>query len=278
MLGYPLLLRGERGTGKTEFASRVHAASGRPGRFVDASMAHTVRGLEVAELLGHCRGAFTSAIADREGAFERAHRGTLLLDELGRASLEAQGAMLGFLDHGRVTRVGGLCELVLDVRVIGATNADLETMVAAGTFLADLVDRFGYYVITLPPLRERRGEILPLAAELLDRECMAIGRSVPPRLAPAVLRAMLKAPWRGNVRDLVKLSQYLAGNAGDAAGLDDLPADFLASIGMTGGNQAEPLAVRARRAVEDCGGNKSEAARRLGVSRAHLHRVLKLPA
>lgn len=275
-LGYPLLFRGERGTGKTEFASRIHAASGRPGRFVDASMAHISRGLEVAELLGHCRGAFTTAIADREGLFARAHRGTLLLDELGRASLEAQGAMLGFLDHGRVTPVGGSRELVLETRVIAATNADLEALVSAGTFLADLLDRFGYYVITLAPLRECRGEILPLGARFLDRECAAIGRSDAPRLSPAVQRVMLKAPWPGNVRDLLKVAQYLAGNAGELAELGDLPAGFLATIGLAGGSQVEPLAVRARRAVEDCGGNKSEAARQLGVSRGHLHRVLKV--
>jgi two-component system response regulator HydG len=256
-------------------AERLHRASGRPGPFVIRSLEAIPKGLEVAELLGHCKGAFTTAVGDRDGILTQSNRGTAFLDELGRATLEAQGALLGFLDRGRLTPVGGTRELVLDVRLIAATNARLEEMVAAGGFLADLLDRFGYYVIVTKPLRERRGEILPLAHSYLSKESEAIGRRTAPALSPAVQRLMLKAPWPGNVRDLVKLCEYLVGNAGDEAVVDDLPAGFLATVGVEAKETSEPLAERARRVIAECGGNKSEAARRLGKSRQHLHRILK---
>ena len=274
-LQYPILVCGERGTGKTELAARLHKASGRSGPFVTGSLAQVPKGMEVPELLGHSRGAFTSAVADRKGLFERAHGGTAFLDELGRASPEAQSALLGFLDHGRLTRVGGVRELILDVRLIAATNADLEAMVTEGTFLADLLDRFGYYVITLKPIRERREQILPLARSLLERESRAVGRDSSPLLSAEVQRLMVRAPWPGNLRDLVKLCEYLAGTAGDEVGVASLPPRFLATLGIETDAPEEPLAVRARRMLDVCGGNKTEAARRLRTSRQHLHRVLK---
>jgi DNA-binding NtrC family response regulator len=274
-LPYPILICGERGTGKTELAARLHKASGRQGPFVTGSLAQVPKGMEVPELLGHSRGAFTSAVADRKGLFERAHSGTAFLDELGRASPEAQNALLGFLDHRRLTRVGGVCELILDVRLIAATNSDLEGMVAEGTFLADLLDRFGYYVIRLKPIRERREEILPLVRSVLERESAALGRERPPLLSAKVQRLMVRAPWPGNLRDLVKLCEYLAGTAGEEVDVASLPPRFLATLGIESDAPEEPLAVRARRVLEACGGNKTEAARRLRTSRQHLHRVLR---
>jgi psp operon transcriptional activator len=107
--------------------------------------------------------------------------------------------------------VGGTRELVLDVRLIAATNVDLEAMVGTGKFLADLLDRFGYYVIVAEPLRERRGEILSLRRQYLERESAVLGRPAPPTLSPAAQRLLLKAPWPGNVRDLVKICEYLVG-------------------------------------------------------------------
>jgi DNA-binding NtrC family response regulator len=274
-LRYPILIRGERGTGKSMLAERLHRASGRPGPLINRSLEAIPKGLEIAELLGHCRGAFTTAVADREGILTQANRGTAFLDELGRASLEAQGALLGFLDRGRITPVGGSREVPLDVRLIAATNADLEAMISTGSFLPDLLDRFGYYVIVTQPLRDRRGEILGLAAQFLESESNGIGRASTPRLAPGVERLFLEAPWPGNVRDLVKLCQYLVGNAGEEAGIEDLPPGFLRTLGMRAESEYEPLAARARRVVAECGGNKTEAARKLGRSRGHLHRILK---
>ena len=274
-LRYPILICGERGTGKTELAARIHKASGRLGPFVTGSLAQIPKGMEVAELLGHCRGAFTSAVVDRKGLFERAHSGTAFLDELGRASPETQNALLGFLDHGRLTRVGGVCELILDARLIAATNANLDAMVAEGTFLADLLDRFGYYVLKLTPIRDRREEILPLARMILERESRVLRRERPPILSTEVERLMLGAPWPGNLRDLVKLCEYLAGTAGDEVGVASLPPRFLSTLGIEPDAPEEPLAVRARRMLDVCGGNKTEAARRLRTSRQHLHRVLR---
>lgn len=155
-LRYPILIRGERGTGKSTLASQLHQASGRSGALVQRSLDAIPKGLEVAELVGHCKGAFTTALSDHDGILTQAHRGTAFLDELGRASLEAQSALLGLLDRGRLTPVGGVREVIVDVRVIAATNADLETMVEDGSFLADLLDRFGFYVIVMKPLRDRQ--------------------------------------------------------------------------------------------------------------------------
>ena len=273
-LPYPILIRGERGTGKTALASELHRASGRSGLLVNASMAAIPKGLELAELFGHCRGAFTTALADRDGVITQAHRGTVFLDELGRASLEAQSALLGFLDHGRLKPIGSTRELILDVRVIAASNADLAQMVEAGTFLPDLIDRMGYHVIEMKPLRDRRGDILPLTHRILKRESARLGRDRPPVLSPALQRVLLKAPWPGNLRDLVKLCEYLAGSAGDEVAMGDLPEMFC--TGGEGRSRAdESLAAAARRTVDACGGNKTEAARRLGKSRGHLHRLLK---
>lgn len=272
-LRFPVLLRGERGTGKSRLAEEIHRASGRTGRFVARSLEAIPRGLEIAELLGHRRGAFTGAVADRAGAIAQADRGTVFLDELGRASLEAQGALLGFLDHGHLAPVGATREVACDARVVAATNANLETMVAQGSFLADLLDRFGYYVIVIRPLRDRREEILPLTRSLLERESRACGRDTP-ELTGEVKELLRKAPWPGNIRELVKLCQYVVGNAGLEAEIEHLPPTFLLSIGKQPPDPIEPLALRARRMLETCGGNKTEAARRLGKSRGHFYRLL----
>lgn len=274
-LPYPILIRGERGTGKTRLAARMHFLSERRGILVDGSFAHMAEGRAVADLLGHRKGSYTGAYCDRAGLIERADRGTLFLDELGRASLEAQTTMLGFLDHRQITRLGASEEKRLDVRLIAATNAELEGMVSTGAFLADLLDRLGDYRITLAPLRERRGQILPLAHEFLKREAVLIGRAAPPLLAPGLRRALLKAPWPGNIRELVKVCEYLVGNASDEADVQDLPPRFLATLGLTASLSSEPLGVRAQRAIQECGGNKAEAARVVGISRAHLYRVLR---
>jgi psp operon transcriptional activator len=273
-LRYPILIRGERGTGKTHLARHIHQLSGRAGEFVTASLAEMTSGLELDRMLGHTRGSFTSAVGDHRGVLLRADRGTAFLDELGKASLQAQGALLGFLDHGRITPIGSERDLILNLKLVAATNADLETMVRLGTFLHDLLDRFGYYVIVMKPLRDRRSEILPLAQDLLATEWQRNGRPGVPGLNHEVQRCLLEAPWPGNVRELVKLVEYLAGNAGVEITLGDLPPAFLATLGLQPNDVLEPFSIRARRMLEECGGNKSEAARRLGKSRGHLHRIL----
>ena len=277
-LPYPILIRGERGTGKSALASWIHSRSRRSGPIASSSLDQVPKGLEVSELLGHCKGAFTTAIAYHAGVFERGHQGTAFLDELGRASPEAQQALLGFLDHKRVMPIGGSRELILDVRLIFATNADLEALVAENSFLVDLLDRFGYYTIVIKPLRERRAEIMPLFRQLLERESRTIGRLHAPSLSTPVQGFLLKAPWPGNIRELVKLAEYAVGNALEEVLLEDLPAAFLATLDETAARPDESLPLRALRMVEECGGNKTKAARRLGKSRTHLHRLLKSAA
>lgn len=275
-LKYPILIRGERGTGKTALAAELHRLSGREGRFVNGSFAQMQKGLELAELLGHRKGAFTGALFNRPGLLERAHGGTTFLDELGRASPEAQSALLGFLDHGRVTPIGGTQELILNTRLIAATNADIDAKAQEGLFSPDLLDRFGFYRVDLPPLRDCRDDIMRLALLFLARESRALGR-VAPVIGPAVERLLLTARWRGNVRELQKLCEYVVGNAGDRLEPGDLPPAFLASVGLASTDpraMKETIGLRARRVLAECGGNRSETARRLGISRPHLYRVL----
>lgn len=271
---HAILLRGERGTGKTVLAEWIHCASGRTGRFVSLSLAQLSDGLEGDDLRGHVRGAFTGAEGSHKGAFEQAHGGTLLLDELGRSSLRTQGVLLRQLEVGRVLPQGGERDIPVDVRVIAATNSDLEAMVAAGSFLADLVDRFGYYEIRMPPLRERRGDILPMLKLFLERECADAGRPAP-RISAEVARVFLKAPWPDNVRGLVKMAEYLAISDSAEIGIADLPAVFLERIGLRSDSRHESLHDRALRALAKSGGNKTETARRLSISRGHLYRVLR---
>jgi len=270
---HPLLIRGERGTGKSVLARRVHAESGRAGDLVTLPMSHLPEAQQVVVMTGATRGAYPGLDRERKGAFARAHRGTLLLDELGLASLEAQGTLLPILDTGRLTPLAANCELVVDVRVIGATNADLEWQVERGTFLQDLLDRFGYFQINLLALRDRRGDILPSVASHLEAASATFGRAAP-ALSPSLKRALLKAPWRGNLRQVQNVARYLAVNAGATASVGDLPRQFLAECGLEDGGP-EPLSERARRVLADCLGNKAEAARHLRISRGHLYRVLK---
>lgn len=272
-LPYPVLILGESGTGKTALALRMHVQSGRRGAFVDFSMAQVAANMEVAELCGYRRGAFTGADQPFEGIFEQAHLGTAFLDELGLTSLTAQGVLLKILDTKSVRRIGENRVRRVDFRLIAATNADLGGMTRDRAFLAELVARFGFYVITLPPLRARRADILPLAMRFLEVESARCRRLELPRLSSAVVRILMRAPWPGNIRDLENVCAYLVGNAPAEARVADLPPAFLATLGMDPSRAAEPLAERARRLVTETG-SKAEAARRLRISRGHLYRVL----
>jgi DNA-binding NtrC family response regulator len=274
-LPYPILIRGERGTGKSRLAGQLHRASGRRGPFIARSLAEVPPGLAISEVIGHRRGVFTSAVTDHDGILTRAKGGTAFLDELGSAGLEAQGALLSFLDHGRVRPIGGVKDVASDARLIAATNSDLEHMVASGQFLPDLIDRFGFYVIWTRPLRDRRDDILPLVKRLLLVSCELIGRSGVPTLSREVVEALVKAPWPGNVRDVVKVSEYLAGNAGDEATLADLPPNFLPDRETSPPVDGESRAAQARRILSESNGVKSVAARRMGFSRAQFYRILR---
>jgi len=274
--GYPLLLLGEPGTGKSVLARHIHDLSGRSGPFIKESAAAIPEHLEVAHLGGHARGSFTGAHTDRMGLLEAGHRGTFFLDELGLASGKVQEILLQVLD-GQLRRLGEVRDRQIDVRLIAATNAELEDMVAQGAFRRDLRDRFGYLVIRMPPLAQRRDEILPLAEHFIRRETEVNAFSDRRLLSEQVRACLLAAPWKGNIRELEAVCRFavLHADEGGRIEMTDLPLEFLATVGMILQRQhRSSLAGLAREALEKSHGNKAAAARLMGISRRHIHRLL----
>jgi len=199
----PVLLVGERGTGKELAATRLHYLSGRwQGPFVSLNCAALAPTLIESELFGHEKGAFTGAQQRKAGRFEAADGGTLLLDEIGLLPIEAQEKVLRVVEYGAFERVGGSAAVEVDVRIIGATNADLPALAENGRFKRDLLDRLSFEVLFLPPLRERRGDIRLLAIHFAQRMGYELGRSESPEFSPTALRQLGNHPWPGNVREL----------------------------------------------------------------------------
>ena len=199
----PVLVIGERGTGKELIAERLHRLSDRwEEPLVTMNCAALPETLIEAELFGHEAGAFTGATKAREGRFEEADRGTLFLDELGTLSMGAQERLLRAVEYGEVTRIGSSRPMRVDVRIVAATNEDLPARADAGTFRPDLLDRLSFEVITLPPLRVREGDV-PVLADYFGRRMAAeLGWEEWPGYAPHVAEAFEDYPWPGNVREL----------------------------------------------------------------------------
>ncbi|NUB10809.1 phage shock protein operon transcriptional activator [Azospirillum sp. Vi22] len=198
----PLLVIGERGTGKELIAARLHYLSRRWDRpFVKVNCAALTESLLDSELFGHEAGAFTGAIRRQIGRVEQADGGTLFLDEIATASAAVQEKLLRAVEYGEIERVGGRTQIV-DVRVIGATNADLPALAETGRFRADLLDRLAFDVVTLPPLRARREDIPVLAEHFALGMVRELERALFPGFAPRVLEQLLDHGWPGNVREL----------------------------------------------------------------------------
>ena len=210
---FPVVLMGESGTGKEVLARVIHRQSGRAASpFVPVSCSAIPRELFESELFGHTRGAFTGATADRKGLFEEASSGTLFLDEIGEIVMEHQVKLLRVIQEGEIRRVGENLQRRVDVRILAATNRDLPAMVKAGTFREDLYYRICVMPIIVPPLRNRPGDILPLAIHFLDRERAISGKSVK-GFTRSALDRLLSYSWPGNIRELenkVKQSLILA--------------------------------------------------------------------
>jgi DNA-binding NtrC family response regulator len=197
-----VLIEGESGTGKELFARAVHALSPRAdGPFVAINCAAIPETLLETELFGHEKGAFTGASQRKPGKFEMAHRGTLFLDEIGDLPLTLQAKILRALEEKQFERVGGTSLLHVDVRVVAATNRNLKAAVAARQYREDLYFRLSVFPITIPPLRERPGDIPLLGRYFVERFCREL-RKKPLMLAPDAIDAMLAYSWRGNVREL----------------------------------------------------------------------------
>jgi DNA-binding NtrC family response regulator len=273
-----VLVTGEHGTGKELVARRLHAVSHRRGGpFVAVNAGALAEGLFESELFGHVKGAFTDAKADRIGAFARADGGTLFLDEIGNMPPTQQAKLLRVLQTGEISAVGSSKVDRADVRVVAATNADLAAAIREGRFRADLLYRLNTVEIRLPPLRERAGDVLFLAARFLARAGARHGRPEI-ELTGEAARALAAHAWPGNVRELehvIERAVLLA--AGDRIGAADLALgtsgearDDLDGLTL---DEAEQLVID--RALRRCAGNVNEAARALGMSRSALYRRLQ---
>lgn len=216
-LAKPVLVVGERGSGKELIAARLHYLGDRWGkRFVKFNCAAVNDELLESELFGHVAGAYTGAVKARVGRFELAHRGTLFLDELASMSLRLQEKLLRVLEYGEFERMGSSEMQKVDVRVIAAANADLPRLAASGRFREDLLDRLSFEVITVPPLRERREDILLLAQRFGERMAQELGREYFAGFSPAAEQRLLSHGWPGNVRELrnvVERAVYRLDNA-----------------------------------------------------------------
>jgi len=275
----PVLIQGESGTGKELVASAIHSESERAGRaFVAINCGALPEGLLESELFGHVRGAFTGAVKNKKGRFELADKGTLLLDEIGELSLAMQVKLLRVLESKSFERVGGEETTEVDVRVISATNRDLKEEVAHGRFRKDLFYRLSVVPIQLPPLRQRRTDILPLSDHFLARFCEEIGRQTP-TLAEGAAQLLLDYSWPGNVRELMNVLQYsLVKTRSHVIEAVHLPPEIAQLSQPTAGRRAgrKPKLTQADvvQALKEAGGNRAKAARMLGVGRSTLYRYL----
>ena len=232
-LNKPVLVVGERGSGKELIAARLHYLSERWGkRFVKFNCAAVNDELLESELFGHVAGAYTGAVKARVGRFELAHGGTLFLDELSSMSLRLQEKLLRVLEYGEFERMGSSETTKVNVRVVAAANADLPALAASGRFREDLLDRLSFEVITVPPMRERRDDILLLAQRFGERMAQELGREYFAGFSPAAEQQLLAHSWPGNVRELrnvVERAVYRLDNARrvvEAVTLDPFDSPF----------------------------------------------------
>jgi transcriptional regulator with GAF, ATPase, and Fis domain len=280
-----VLILGESGTGKEMAARALHAASPRSGKpFVAINCASLSENLLESELFGHEQGAFTGAVARKTGKLEVAHGGTLFLDEVGEIPPPLQAKLLRVLQERTFERVGGTRPIVVDIRLVAATNRDLKKAVAEGTFRDDLFYRLNVITLTMPPLRDRREDIPLLASHFAALHGQAVrGRTV--GIAPAARSLLVRYDWPGNVRELSNaIERAVVLGLEDEIRLEDLPETLLETVfpGETGeGAEADyhaALNAAKRRIIREAlaahGGNVTRAAERLGLHPNHLHRLI----
>ena len=294
----PILIRGESGTGKEVVADLIHSLSPRAAKpFVKISCAAIPDNLLESELFGYERGAFTGALTPKPGRFEMAHGGSIFLDEIGEMAAALQAKLLRVLEDGRVQRLGSTRDVLVDVRVISATNADIEQSIKEKRFRSDLYYRLNVVEILIPPLRDRREDILLLARHFLGRHA-GIRATPVEGFDPEAIESMESAPWPGNVRELENtIQRALALSHGPRLTFGDVHGR-----GMAIGAEPEPSPGEAAAQVEDaaadgsmvhipigmpledaedqiiaatlrvCGGDKERAARMLGISSRTIYR------
>jgi two-component system nitrogen regulation response regulator NtrX len=278
-----VLIHGENGAGKELVARAIHALSARrEGPFVEVNCAAIPEELIESELFGHEKGAFTGAIAQKRGKFERADKGTIFLDEIADMSLRTQAKILRILQEHKFERVGGTETIEVDVRVIAATNKSLEKAIQEGTFREDLFYRLNVIPFHVPPLRERREDVPVLARAFVEEFCAESGMGVK-TIAPRAMQALQGHPWPGNVRELRNLTERLVLlTPGPRIRPEDLPEE------IRGGVRAPELESAtledARRAFErdflrdrlrEHGWNISRTAEAIGLARESLSRKMR---
>jgi len=271
-----VLLLGESGTGKEVAARTIHERSTRSdGPFVPVNCAAITETLMESEIFGHEKGAFTGATASRRGRLELADGGTLFLDEIGELKLELQAKLLRVIQERRFERLGGTRTIEVNVRWIAATNRNLDEMMAARTFREDLYHRLAVFPIRLPPLRERRRDLMPLAEALLARLASDLGRP-PLKLDEAARERITQGVWRGNVRELGNALERAAILAeGDVVRGDDLQITMASTVAELGGTMEDIERGAIERALSESGGNRRRAAERLGIGERTLYDKLK---
>jgi transcriptional regulator with PAS, ATPase and Fis domain len=274
-----VLLRGESGVGKELAARALHDESHRRnGPFLTLNCAALAPNLLEDELFGHMRGAFPGAIKDQAGVFERAHGGTLFLDDVAELPPELQAKLLRVLEERKVTRAGGNNPISVDVRVVAATHRSLREQVRLGRFREDLLYRLRVVPVYLPPLRERRGDVPLLLWHFIEQRNARETRRIE-RIAPEAMRVLLDYHWPGNVRELQTVLEYaFAVGRGSELVLQDLPPEFRATGAPVSTGERAPLqdeAQRIRIALRETRGHTGKAAALLGVSRATLWRKRK---
>jgi len=291
-----VLIDGESGTGKELMAKVIHANGDRAGRaFVSVNCGAIPADLLESELFGHRKGAFTGAMADRPGKFECAHGGTIFLDEIGELPLAGQVKLLRVLESHEVQRVGADQPIVVDARIVAATNRDLRRLCTEGRFREDLYYRLGVIHLRLPPLRERKDEI-PLLLGYFRNEAAESLKRRPVELSRRLHGFLLDYAYPGNVRELRNLIYRLSCLAGPLADLEQLPADIrpAATTPVAAApniDDAEPSAAALReikriasdeaerafleRGLQQVGGQVTELARRCEMNRTHVQTLLK---
>ncbi len=279
---YPVLIQGESGTGKEMAAHAVHASSRRGNSpLVIINCAAIPENLLESELFGHEKGAFTGAVTKKIGKFEQAEKGTLFLDEIGDMPMELQAKLLRFLQDGSIERVGGTTVKKLDVRIIAATNVSMEKAIRQGRFREDLFFRLNVVPVEIPPLRDRREDILILARHFIQEEsrCLKRGKVV---LSPTAAAKLTSYDWPGNVRELQNRIRRAMATAMDGV-IDSSNLGFRESENLP--ENKVPMTIKEARdlgerkaiemALSIAGNNITNAAKVLGVSRPTLHDLLK---
>jgi DNA-binding NtrC family response regulator len=247
----PVLIQGETGVGKEFAAWAIHHQSKRQGKpFVSVNCAALPESLVESELFGHERGAFSGAVAAKTGLLETANSGTIFLDEVGELALPIQAKLLRVLETQKLMRVGEVRERTIDVRIVAATNRDLQVEIAAGRFRKDLFFRLGAARLTLPPLRDRRRELPVLVRALLAEACTRLKREPIEVAAEAMIRLSAYS-WPGNVRELRNLMEFAAATVDGSVLLPWHVEEQITSAGPPGSSAAEPVVVTQFRPIEE---------------------------